>query len=102
MRVDLREAGYEPARRTSVLRELLGEIQRIPGVRAASFSQLGLFSGGESPTPSQSKATRRSRNHDRGSAMDVVGPGYFSTLGIPMMLGREILDSDVPARRWSA
>ena len=26
--------------------------------------------------------------------MDVVGPGYFSTLGVPMLLGREILESD--------
>ena len=31
---------------------------------------------------------------DHGSAMDVVGPGYFSTLGVPMLLGREILESD--------
>ena len=26
--------------------------------------------------------------------MDVVGPGYFSTLGVPMVMGREILESD--------
>ena len=33
-------------------------------------------------------------DNDRGSALDVVGPGYFSTLGIPVVLGREILESD--------
>ena len=33
-------------------------------------------------------------DNDRGSAMDVVGPGYFSTLGVPIVLGREILESD--------
>ena len=48
VRVDLREAGYDPARRTSVLRQLTGDIQRIPGIRTTSFSQLGIFSGGES------------------------------------------------------
>ena len=26
--------------------------------------------------------------------MDVVGPGYFSTLGVPILLGRDILESD--------
>ena len=33
---------------------------------------------------------------DRHSALDVVGPGYFSTLGVPIILGREILESDQP------
>ena len=49
VRVDLREAGYETARREQpASRAASDEIQRIPGVRAASFSQLGVFSGGES------------------------------------------------------
>ena len=31
---------------------------------------------------------------DKGSAWDMVGPRYFSTLGVPILHGREILDSD--------
>ena len=31
---------------------------------------------------------------DRDAEFDVVGPNYFSTLGVPMILGREILESD--------
>jgi predicted permease len=34
-------------------------------------------------------------DHDRGSATDVVGPGYFRALGVPILLGREILESDL-------
>jgi putative ABC transport system permease protein len=37
--------------------------------------------------------TRRQDN-DRGSAVDVVSAGYFSTLGVPILAGREILESD--------
>jgi hypothetical protein len=29
--------------------------------------------------------------------VDVVGPGYFSTMGVPITLGREILESDQPS-----
>jgi predicted permease len=94
VRVDLREAGYEPARRATRLRELVDEIQRIPGVRATSFSQLGVFSGGESSATIAVEGHARESNDDHDSALDVVGPNYFSALGIPLALGRDILESD--------
>ena len=94
VRLDLREAGYENARRDHVLAELLGQFRRIPGVRGASLSQLGLFSGGNSATPIEVEGYASKGADDHGSAMDVVGPGYFSTLGVPILLGRDILESD--------
>jgi predicted permease len=94
VRVDLRDAGYKTAQRDSLLRELLEQIQRIPGVRATSFSQLGVFSGGESSTTIEAEGYAPKGDHDRGSALDVVGPGYFSTLGVALRLGREILEND--------
>ena len=94
VRVDLREPGYEIARRESVLRELVDEIGRVPGVRAASFSQLGLFSGGESSATIEVEGHTRKSDDDRDSAFDRVGPKYFSTLGVPVILGRDILDGD--------
>src|SRR5207249_6123390 len=33
-------------------------------------------------------------NDDRDSALDVVGPGYFSALGVPIKVGREIEEND--------
>jgi predicted permease len=77
-----------------VIGNLLEEFQRIPGVRAASFSQLGVFSGGESSSTIAVEGYTPTGDHDRGSAMDVVGPDYFSTLGVPIVMGREILAGD--------
>jgi predicted permease len=94
VRVDLREAVAEVARRDGVLRELLGQVQRIPGVRAASYSQLGVFSGGNSSATIEVEGHVPTGDHDRGSATDQVGPGYFSTLGVPILRGREILEAD--------
>jgi predicted permease len=93
--VDLREAGYQVAHRNGVLNELVDQIQRIPGVRTVSFSQLGVFSGGESLGGVSVEGYTPAGEEDRGSAVDVIGPGYFSALGIPIRLGREILESDV-------
>ena len=94
VRLDFRVAGYQPAQKDSVLRALLGELQLIPGVRAASFSHLGLFSGGESGTTIEVEGYVPKEGEDVESGVDVVGPGYFSTLGIPIRLGRDILESD--------
>jgi predicted permease len=94
VRVDLREAGDDPARRDSLVRDLLGELQQIPDVRAASFSQLGVFSGGNSTSTIEVEGYSPKGDHDRGSDFDVVGPRYFSTLSVPILLGREILESD--------
>jgi hypothetical protein len=89
----LREAGDDPARRDSVVRDLLGQFRRIPGVRA-SDSQLGVFTGGESSRGIEVEGYAPKTDNDHSSAMDVIGPGYFSTLGVPIALGREILESD--------
>jgi predicted permease len=94
VRLDLREAGYENARGDNVLEELLGQFRRIPGVRAASFSQLGVFSGGNSATPIEVEGYASKGDNDHGSAMDVVGPGYFAALGVRILRGRDILEND--------
>jgi predicted permease len=94
VRVDLREAIKDAGRRDSVRREIFDRIQRVPGVRAASFSQLGIFSGGESSGTIEVEGYVPKGDRDREAARDVVGPGYFSTLGIPMIAGREISMTD--------
>ena len=94
VRVDSREAGYDAARSHGLFRELREEFQGIPGVRAASFSSLGLFTGGNSISGVEVEGYTPKEDNERHSALDIVGPGYFSTLGVRIILGREILASD--------
>jgi predicted permease len=93
VRIDSRE-GYDQQRRDSLFRELLGQFQRTPAVRAASFSSLGVFSGGNTALQIEVEGYVPKGDDDRGSSADAVGPGYFSALGVPLLLGREILESD--------
>jgi predicted permease len=89
-----REAGYDASRRARLLSEVLEQIHRIPAVRAASYSVVGLFSGGNTFLGINVEGYAPKGEVDRGSSADMVGPGYFSTLGVPIILGREILESD--------
>jgi predicted permease len=92
VRANLRDV--EAARRDAVRRELLDEIRRMPGVSAATHSQLGIFSGGESMATVAVDGFVPRTDEERSSAMDVAGAGYFSALGVPIILGRDLLDSD--------
>lgn len=94
VRIDGREGGYDAPGRQRLFAELLSEFQRNPAIRSASFSLLGLFSGGNSALEVEVEGHVAKGDHDRGSAVDRIGPGYFSTLGVPLMLGREIIESD--------
>jgi predicted permease len=87
-------AGYDSTRSGVLFRELLRQIERIPGVKAASFSHHGVFTGTRSSDSIEVEGYSPKGDQDRSAATDMVGPGYFSTLGIPIVLGREILESD--------
>ncbi|MBV8864308.1 MAG: ABC transporter permease, partial [Acidobacteriaceae bacterium] len=85
---------YSDERRGELLRELVGEFVGIPGVRAVTFSGLGLFSGRESESTIEVEGYRPGSSDLPESNLDRVGPGYCSTLGIPLTMGREISDQD--------
>jgi predicted permease len=94
LRVDVGEFATSNARRGAILRELRDDIQRVAGVSHVSYSQLGVFSGGDSSSSITVEGYTVTGSHDGESAMDVAGPDYFTTLGVPMVLGRDMADGD--------
>jgi predicted permease len=79
--------------------QLAERIRAIPGVRAITWSDRGLFSGFDGAFAIQVEGFTSAKEMDEGSAGDFVGPGYFSTIGIPMLLGREISAQDAATSR---
>jgi predicted permease len=65
-------------------------------LRGATVSKDGLFSGSESADPIAVEGYTPKACEEMHSRMDHVGPGYFSTLGIPILMGREIEVQDTP------
>lgn len=94
VRVDVRTAGYEEPQRPALFERLHERVRTVPGIRAASYSRHGLLSGGDAGDQVQVEGYTPKGEDDRGSVYEHIGPGYFSTLGIPLRLGREINERD--------
>ena len=92
-RVDILESGYQGAAIENITRELLDRLAALPGVRSVTFSSNGLFSGDESSDAIL--VDGMANEHGNVTADDEVGPNYFSTIGDPIVLGREITSEDL-------
>lgn len=99
--IDLATAKYaNPNERIHFFAELQEDIRAIPGVSAASFvSHLPLRHAGSNLnvwTPDRPPEERASLVNTPSANQRYVLPGYFATMGIPLLAGRDISDSDGP------
>ena len=92
--VDLnpRQAGYQGAALMRFYDGLLSRFRAIPGVRAATLSNYAMVSDSETSTDAKVPGKVIADN-----STDVlnIGPRFFSTMQIPILLGREIDDRDL-------
>jgi predicted permease len=94
MRVDPISGGFKGDEIGRVCQTLLEKIRALPGVRAVTFSENGLFSGTESGTSIRIDGYTPPDDGARRVRFDQVGPGYFTNVGIPIRLGRDLTDAD--------
>ena len=94
MRVDPVSAGYRGDDVGRAMQTLLDRVRALPGVKAATFSENGLFSGTESGDSVDVEGFTPVSDKDRSCRFDQIGPGYFSNVGIPILLGRDMSERD--------
>src|SRR5262249_14713728 len=98
-RISPAEAGYNLAAGLPLFEELTTKFASIPGVRSVAVSSNGLFygsdSGGEGSVPGETFPEKT----DMGARFDNVGPGYFATVGVPILTGRDVDASDASGMR---
>ncbi|HET9400962.1 MAG TPA: ABC transporter permease [Candidatus Acidoferrales bacterium] len=86
--------GYKPAEIPSLFTGMLERFSSIPGVRGASFSDNGLFFGGDSGDDITIVGSTPKAGAEMGVRLDNVGPNYFATIGIPVIAGRDASAED--------
>jgi predicted permease len=94
MNLDPVGSGYDAPREFQLGRQIISTLSATPGVKAVTISENGLFSGTESAQEIAIPGFAPPTDSDKQSASDTVGPAYFSSIGIPILLGREIGPQD--------
>jgi len=92
-RVDPVAGGYRGAAVPALYQRLRERLLTVPGVRGVTLSNHGLYGGDAGDSISLEGTARRTPDELR-SRWTLVGPAYFSTMGIPLLHGREIDAAD--------
>lgn len=87
--------GYDGDRSAELFLTLTEELEAIPGVTAVSSDLVGVLGGNSWGNDVSVEGFHWEPGVDDNSRYNAVGPGFFSTLGMPLLAGREFTDSDV-------
>jgi predicted permease len=92
--IDPSLSGYGQERMLSMFERLQQELSALPGVRSVSMSELGALTGNEWGMTIRVDGYQQKEGEDMNPSFDGVGPGYFATMGIPLVRGREFSERD--------
>jgi predicted permease len=93
--INLLAAGYDPPRAKNFLDELLNRVQGLAGVESAAYARVVPFSYiGYSSAPVAVDGYQTSPDEQPTADYDEVSPAFFSTIGIPLVSGRDFTRAD--------
>jgi predicted permease len=88
--LDPAKSGYQGQRILHLCENVRERLQAVPGVRAVTFSGLALLAGWVANGPIAIEGFQQKSGQDMQVYWDPVGPGFFETMGIRLLLGRPI------------
>jgi len=89
--------GYKGQRTREFYDGLLARTRALPAVRVASIARITPLEGSRWNTGISFEGYQRKPDEEPWVDFNSVSPGYFETLGIPLIAGRDFRDQDNPA-----
>jgi predicted permease len=89
-------SGYELPRRYAFFKRVQDDLVAEPGVRSASLAEEPLMTNSNSSSTVRVEGYTPKEEEDMNPNFNTVGPGFFSTLGVPLLAGRDLGDADGP------
>jgi predicted permease len=90
--------GYPQEKTKSLYDDLLSRVRSLPGVRAASLTTSSVISGGWDQERVKVEGYQPGPEENMSPNAAVISPGYFATMGVPFLEGRDFTEQD-SARR---
>jgi predicted permease len=92
--VDLARSGYAGERASAFFEQLLERVSTTPGVSGAGSAAMSLLDGGGWGMGFTVEGYVPKPGEGAGSRCNAVSPGFFSTMGIPLLAGRGFDERD--------
>ncbi|MGH9628857.1 MAG: ABC transporter permease, partial [Bryobacteraceae bacterium] len=81
--------GYDVPRLRNFYKELLAGIRSVPGVKSAGYAQVPLLHGFEWDSTMSVEGHQAKDGEDMQAFMNSVSPGYWQTMGVSLIEGRD-------------
>jgi macrolide transport system ATP-binding/permease protein len=86
--------GYKGARLENFYKEVLDRVESVPGVRSASVARCSEFTPCRAERKISLPGYIPRNDEDASVQMNLVGPRFFETTGMPLLLGRDFTSQD--------
>jgi predicted permease len=91
--LDPRRNGYSPKESSQLIRRIYDELRSSPGAEMSAVARMPLLTGGSMMNPMTIQTNERITT-DRSVNYNTVSPGFFRTLGIRLIAGRDFDERD--------
>jgi predicted permease len=87
-------AGYDSKRSQAFFEQLTDDLRAVPGVREVGLANVGIMQGNEWDSTVTVEGHAPKPGEEPSPYMNSIGPGYFATLGVPVVAGRDFTRQD--------
>ena len=88
-------SGYDNPRTVNLYNELLDRLRSTPGIKSAGHAGVSILSGDEWDSTTSVEGHDAKDGEDMQAFMNALSPGYFETMGIKLLDGRDFRASDI-------
>ncbi len=87
-------SGYDLPRRLALFKRLQDDVAAEPGVTSVSLAQEPLMTNSDSSSTVTVEGYEAKEQENMNPRFNRIAPGFFQTLGIPLLSGRDFTDAD--------